>query len=181
MRRPITPQYLILAITALGSLACESAEHSPTPTAPKPALLGGDGQSTVGIGMPAIGTAVRGNVGSFRIQTNYEKFNTQLHAQDNADLVLVNAVGNVGGHSGWHYHPGPAFVVVKTGALTAYRADDPSCTGKVYPAGTVIIEGTVPHIIRNEGSVSSEFSVVFMVPAGVAQRVDAPAPENCPF
>lgn len=179
--RPIFPCDLILAVTALAALACDGSGSSPTATTPNPPLLDGGPQPTVGVGMPAIGTAVRGNVGSFRIQTNYTKFNTQLHAQDNADLVLVNAVGNVGGHSGWHYHPGPAFVVVKTGALTAYRADDPTCSGKVYPAGTVIIEGTVPHIIRNEGSVPSEFSVVFMVPAGAAQRIDAPAPGTCPF
>jgi quercetin dioxygenase-like cupin family protein len=179
--RSSTPFRFLLTLATLGTQACDSSDSSQALTAPRSGLVEGRVQPTVGVGFPAIGTALRGNVGAFRLQTNYDKFNTQLHAQDNADIVLVNAVGNVGGHSGWHYHPGPAFVVVKTGALTAYRADDPTCTGKVYPAGTVIIEGTVPHIIRNEGSVASELGVVFIVPAGTAQRIDAPAPGTCPF
>jgi quercetin dioxygenase-like cupin family protein len=166
-----------LALAAVGMLACDSSAPSSAP-AGRPE---GGIQFTVGSSFPPVAPAVRGNAGSFRIHTNYEQFNVQLHAQDDADLVLVNVIGAAGGHSGWHFHPGPAFVMVKTGALTVYSADDPLCQGTVYPAGKVFVEGTTPHIVRNEGSVPAEFSVVFLVPAGTPQRLDALDPGTCPF
>lgn len=166
-----------LALAMLGIVACDGSSPSTIPTGVPEAGV----RLTPGSGFPAVAPPVRGNVGSFSINTNEDKFNLQLHAQDDTDIVLVNAVGMPGGHSGWHYHPGPAFVTVRTGVLTVYSADDPTCTGTVYPAGKVIIEGTTPHVVRNEGTVEAQFSVVFLVPAGTAQRLDAPDPGTCSF
>ena len=59
-----------------------------------------------------------------------------------------------GGDFGWHSHPGPSLVIVKSGTSTFYRGDDPTCTPQVHPTGSAYIDpgGTV-HIARNEGSV----------------------------
>ena len=45
-----------------------------------------------------------------------------------------------GGHTGWHSHPGPVFVMVTAGTLTKYEADDPDLTPQVYPKGTGFVE-----------------------------------------
>lgn len=38
-----------------------------------------------------------------------------------------------GGHTPWHYHPGPHIVSVKTGTVRVYEID---CSYQEYPAGT---------------------------------------------
>jgi hypothetical protein len=40
-----------------------------------------------------------------------------------------------GGTLGWHYHPGPSFVIVKSGTATFYMGDDPTCTPHVIQHG----------------------------------------------
>jgi hypothetical protein len=47
-------------------------------------------------------------------------------------------------------------VVVKTGAITFYHGDDPTCTGTVHRAGTTFLEkGGDVGIARNEGAVEA--------------------------
>src|SRR5437773_7560022 len=45
-----------------------------------------------------------------------------------------------GGSLGWHSHPGPSIVVVKSGGLTLYRGDGPSCTPETGGAGSGFVE-----------------------------------------
>ena len=87
-----------------------------------------------------------------------------------------------GGDFGWHSHPGPSLVIVKSGTSTFYRGDDPTCTPQVHPAGSAYIDpgGTV-HIARNEGSVELVLIVTRVIPEGAPARIDQPNPGNCPF
>jgi quercetin dioxygenase-like cupin family protein len=87
-----------------------------------------------------------------------------------------------GGDFGWHSHPGPSLVIVKSGTSTFYRGDDPTCTPQVHPAGSAYIDpgGTV-HIARNEGSVELVLIVTRVIPVGAPARIDQPNPGNCPF
>jgi quercetin dioxygenase-like cupin family protein len=85
-----------------------------------------------------------------------------------------------GGTFGWHSHPGPSLVVVKTGALTLYKAADPTCTGQVVPAGSGFVDnGGDIHMVRNEGTVETIVYVVSLVPEGFGRRIDQPAPSQC--
>jgi quercetin dioxygenase-like cupin family protein len=94
--------------------------------------------------------------------------------------VLENRIAP-GGTFGWHSHPGPSLVVVKSGRLTLYRADDPTCTGQVVEAGSGFVDdGGDVHRVRNEGSVDTVVYVVSLVPAGFQRRIDQPDPGNCP-
>jgi len=87
-----------------------------------------------------------------------------------------------GGTFGWHSHPGPSLVVVKTGALTLYLAADPTCTGRVVQAGFGFVDnGGDVHVVRNEGSVEAVVYVASLVPHGFARRIDEPAPAQCAF
>ena len=99
------------------------------------------------------------------------------------DVVMRQITIASGGDTGWHFHPGPTFVLVVQGTLSNYQANDPTCTAARYSAGQGFVEppGQV-HIARNEGSTTVTLVVTFLdVPVGGAFRLDAPRPGNCPF
>lgn len=97
----------------------------------------------------------------------------------NSDAAIVQVTQGVGGHSGWHSHPGPAIVIVKSGELTLVQAKH--CASRTYTAGQVAVEppGHV-HIARNTGDTTLELWITFLnVPVGAPTRIDAPDP-GCP-
>jgi quercetin dioxygenase-like cupin family protein len=109
-------------------------------------------------------------------------FEVTLQTKGPSDFITQTVAFAPGGTSGWHSHSGPAFVSVKSGTATFYEADDPSCSPVVVPAGTVFIEqGEDVHIARNEGTTDLVLNVLYIAPVGAPQRVDQPAPGNCPF
>lgn len=88
--------------------------------------------------------------------------------------------------TGWHTHPGPSFVIVTQGTITAYDGDDPSCTPHVYTANTpnnafMDPGGGHVHIIRDESGAVAKTIAVQLIPAGATRRQDAPDPGNCSF
>ncbi|MCC8246860.1 cupin domain-containing protein [Saccharothrix luteola] len=86
-----------------------------------------------------------------------------------------------GGATGWHYHPGSVFGLVKAGTLTHYRAD--CSVDGVYRGGEAIAEESGPgyvHIGRNLESEPLVLEVLYVNPAGSPLAVDAPNP-GCPF
>jgi quercetin dioxygenase-like cupin family protein len=173
------PHTQLLAAVALitGAVACRDAT---TPRQLSNAEIG-EPSFTLGVGF-AGSTVGRGNAGTFHVKTKTDAYDIELKAKDNTDVLVTNLVVAPGGHSGWHSHPGPVLVVVKTGTMTLYDADDPTCTGKSYSAGKVFIEnGGLVHIARNEGTVEATMTASSLLPAGAPGRVDAAAPGNCPF
>ncbi len=88
--------------------------------------------------------------------------------------------------TGWHTHPGPSFVIVTQGTVTAYDGDDPTCTPHVYTANTPNNAFIDPgdghvHIIRDESGAVARTVAVQLIPAGATRRIDAPDPGNCNF
>jgi hypothetical protein len=108
-----------------------------------------------------------------------------------SDLFVQSNVWEVNGSTGWHTHPGHSLIIVTAGAVTAYDADDPSCTGTVYSSkavngianmGFVDPGGDHVHLLRNEGSVVARSVAVQLIPAGAARRIGVtPGPASCPF
>ena len=100
------------------------------------------------------------------------------------DTVVLTTTIDPGGSTGWHSHPGPAFIVVVRGTLTVYDGNDPTCTPHRYGRGTGFLDpgfGHV-HIARNEGKTPVTVVQTYLdVPPGGSPRIDAPAPGNCPF
>lgn len=107
----------------------------------------------------------------------------KIEARDPSDVYVVRNTVPPGGNSGWHTHPGPSVVSVKSGTATVYMGDDPSCTPTTYPAGTGFIDAGSGHVhmVRNEGTVGLETVAFQIVPTGAARRIDAPNPGFCPF
>jgi hypothetical protein len=108
----------------------------------------------------------------------------KLFAKDPTDTVVTTTTIAAGGSTGWHSHPGPAFIVVTQGTLTVYDGDDPACTPRTYGSGTGFLDAGLGHvhIARNEGRTAVTVVQIYLnVPPGGSQRIDAPAPGNCPF
>lgn len=98
-----------------------------------------------------------------------------------SDLYVLQNTIVPGGTFGWHSHPGPSLVIVKSGAATFYMADDLTCSPHVVQTGESFVDnGHDTHVVRNEGSVDLVTVVVSLVPAGFQRRIDEPAPPNCP-
>jgi hypothetical protein len=101
-----------------------------------------------------------------------------------SDVYIVTNKVIPGGQSGWHTHPGPSIVSVKSGVATVYDGDDPTCTPHFYPAGTGFVDevnGGHVHLVRNEGSVDLELVAFQIIPQGAQRRIDVPNPGYCPF
>jgi quercetin dioxygenase-like cupin family protein len=123
-----------------------------------------------------------GQFGEIDAKSETDAWEAEIRTKGASDIhVLENRIAP-GGTFGWHSHPGPSFVVVKTGALTLYRGDDPDCTPHVFAAGSGFVDqGGDIHLVRNEGSVETVVYVTSIVPRGAVRRIDEPAPGNCSF
>ena len=110
------------------------------------------------------------------------KTETGIVQADVSKITVIRYTIVPGGVFGWHQHGGPLWATVVSGNLTVYHGDDLTCTGEVYPAGSVFMDpGNHTHNARNEGTENLVVIVTFMLPDGGAPRVDVPSPGNCPF
>jgi quercetin dioxygenase-like cupin family protein len=145
------------------------------------AMIGGVALATAPSGVTSTVFAI-GTFDGMDAKTIARGWQARVDVKGATDLhVLENRI-IPGGSFGWHSHPGPSLVIVKSGALTLYDGDDPTCTPKVIPAGSGFVDdGGHVHLVRNEGSVDTVVYVTSLVPQGATRRIDQPAPGNCPF
>jgi quercetin dioxygenase-like cupin family protein len=95
--------------------------------------------------------------------------------------VLSNKIAP-GGTFGWHSHPGPSFVIIKSGTATVYLGADPKCRPHRFRAGSGFVDkGRAVHIVRNEGRRDLVTVVVSFTPRGEERRIDEADPGTCPF
>jgi quercetin dioxygenase-like cupin family protein len=117
------------------------------------------------------------------VKTKVDDHEVEIKTEGSSDVYIVTNTVALGGYSGWHTHPGPSLVSVKSGTATFYDGDDPTCTPRVVQAGEAVVDigGGHVHMVRNEGSVQLELVAFQIVPQGAVRRIDAPNPGNCPF
>ena len=144
---------------------------------------------TTGMALATTGTGISttiisvGSLDQMHLKSNVDGHKVEIATKGASDLYVVSNVIAPGGNTGWHSHPGPSLVTVKSGTITQYEGDDPSCTPEVFTAGQSFVDpgGSHVHILRNEGSVPAETIAVQIVASGAPRRIDMPAPGNCPF
>ncbi|MFC7425486.1 cupin [Nocardia tengchongensis] len=97
------------------------------------------------------------------------------------DYILREITIVPGGSTGWHYHDGTLYAVLRQGQLSHYDSD--CAVDQVGGAGTAFVEragsGNV-HLERNLGSEAQILDVLYALPAGSPLSEDAPNP-GCPF
>ncbi len=131
--------------------------------------------ATPGSGASASLVAGPGVLDEINIVSQSPTHGIMIKTRGQWDTRVVRYTILPGGHSGWHSHPGPTFVVVTAGTLTKFDAGNP--TPGVHPAGTTFVDaGGDVHIAQNEGVVDLQFTAFHLVPKGAPVRIDQPAP-----
>ena len=123
-----------------------------------------------------------GKLDSFATSGKVGAWAAKMSIKGASDIhVLSNRIAP-GGSFGWHSHPGPSFVIVKSGTATFYMGADAECRPHRVPAGSVFVDkGLAVHIVRNEGTVDLVTVVVSFTPRGAPRRIDARDPGTCHF
>jgi quercetin dioxygenase-like cupin family protein len=112
-------------------------------------------------------------------KVNYNLGDVRIHTKAPQDIVVAQVTFVPGGSSGWHSHPGPVFVAVKTGTLTVYHED---CTSATYGPNTAFFEAGTEHslLVRNQGTEDAVVYATFIVPPETAPTgLRIPAPDRC--
>jgi quercetin dioxygenase-like cupin family protein len=118
------------------------------------------------------GFGTKGKVGAWKAAMNVTGV-SDLH-------VLSNKIAP-GGSFGWHSHPGPSFVIVKSGTATVYLGADPKCRPHRIRAGRGFVDrGLQTHLVQNEGARDLVTVVVSFTPRGAVRRIDEARPSQCP-
>jgi quercetin dioxygenase-like cupin family protein len=100
----------------------------------------------------------------------------KIRTREPSDLVFQEVDLAPGGFTGWHTHPGPLLVVVKTGSLTHL---DAQCHVQTYAAGQAFIEPAgkeYVHMGQNLGEVPVHLYVTYVLPRGSPLRDESPPP-----
>jgi quercetin dioxygenase-like cupin family protein len=135
--------------------------------------------ATPGSGVTSTTFAV-GTFDNLEAKTLSSKWQARISTKGVTDVHILENRIIPGGTFGWHSHPGPSIVVVKSGALTLYRGDDPTCSPRVVPAGSGFVDdGGDVHVVRNEGLVDAVVYVTSLIPKGATRRIDEPQPAGC--
>lgn len=97
------------------------------------------------------------------------------------DYILREITIEPNGTTGWHWHDGTLYALVRSGTLTHTMSD--CTTTDVYHQGSVFIEQSGAdhvHIGRNLGRTPVVLDVLYVDPAGKPFSEDAPNP-GCSF
>jgi len=107
--------------------------------------------------------------------TSPEK-HVNLHVDGPSDTLQALLVFQPGAETGWHIHPGPVVVVVKSGALTETHSN--GCT-TVHPTGSAFFEsaGEVHNATNRTNGVAEVFAT-FMSPSGAPPLISVPDPKR---
>jgi len=102
-----------------------------------------------------------------------------MHVTGPTDVLQALLVFQPGAETGWHIHPGPVVVVVKSGALTETHSN--GCL-TVHPTGSVFFEtaGEV-HNATNQTEGVAEVYATFLSPTGSQPLIPVADPGGvCP-
>ena len=71
-------------------------------------------------------TIATGNLAPVNLVVKTGDWMAQLRTKGESSLTVTENDVAPGGTFGWHSHPGPSLVIIKSGTMTFYRGDDPN-------------------------------------------------------
>jgi quercetin dioxygenase-like cupin family protein len=150
------------------------------------ALITGPATATPGLGVSGTVVARADFADPVDIKFKLTEGNQEvIHAPNAQQTVMQSIVITPGGHTGWHSHPGPVVVLVKSGELTLYSSHDGTCEARTYTTGQAFIDRGQGHAhigVNTGAGVDTELWVTYFdVPSGGAFRINAEDPGSCGF
>jgi quercetin dioxygenase-like cupin family protein len=139
----------------------------------------GGAASTAALALGLIGSyALRGQPSGVQIIPLAQGYspdnNVILHLKGPSDVLQTQLLFQPGGETGWHYHPGPVVVVIKSGALTETHSN--GCV-TVHPVGSVFFEKQDEvHNAANQTGGVTEVYATFLSPAGAPPLIPTANP-----
>jgi quercetin dioxygenase-like cupin family protein len=102
--------------------------------------------------------------------------NVILHMKGATDVLQADLIFQPGAAAGWHIHPGPVVVVIKSGKLTEIHSN--GCI-TVHDTGSAFFEspGEV-HNVVNQTNVVTEVYATFLSPTGAQPLIPVSDPGN---
>ena len=117
---------------------------------------------------------------NFDIKRITDDWHIQIKSKPAFDIAVQTITFPPGSASGWHTHPGPVFILVKSGTMTFYQSDDPTCSPQVRNAGEGFLDlGEHPHIAVNQTGSPAENVVTYFAPPLATLKIMATEPPNC--
>jgi quercetin dioxygenase-like cupin family protein len=100
--------------------------------------------------------------------------NVILHMKGATNVLQAELIFQPGATTGWHTHPGPVVVVIKSDALTEISSE--GCR-IVHAAGTAFFEPpNEVHNVVNEGAIVTDVYATFLSPTGSQPLIPASNP-----
>jgi hypothetical protein len=172
-------------LIAAGVGACDGRKddavspHAVEAMSVTPAHTMGSGSTSTLLGRATFGDPAAEKL---KVKRTTGRWYVEIESEPALDIAVQTIVFPPGSYSGWHSHPGPVFIQIKSGTMTFYESDDPTCTPIVRTAGQGYLDrGDHAHIARNESASPAENIVTYFAPPGAALRIDEPKPGNCAF
>jgi len=161
--RVLRSKLSLVVIAVAGAVGLVALRHAWA-TAPQ-------GFSAAGIVGPSL-------LAEFSTKSNVDGHKVQMRTKGDSDVYVTEIRITPGGHGGWHSHPGPSIIAVKSGEATFYDDCDGAETPHVYAAGNAFVEDAVcVHLLKNEGDVDLVVVVIQIVPRGAPRRIDEQQPQ----
>jgi quercetin dioxygenase-like cupin family protein len=139
----------------------------------------GGAASVAALSLGLIGSHIaRGQVSPLQIMAlalgSNDEEAVNLHVKGPSDILQTLLVFQAGAETGWHTHPGPVVVIVKSGALTETHSN--GCV-TVHPTGSAFFEtkGEVHNASNQTGGVTEVYAT-FLSPSGAQPLIPASDP-----
>jgi quercetin dioxygenase-like cupin family protein len=141
---PIALVALLALVASFAFVGTVLATHLPT-----------NHNITTVVARGTIADTFKYNLGDIKVQT-----------KGPVDIVIADVTFAALASAGWHSHPGPVFVVIKTGTLSVW---DESCAKHTYGPGSSFFEPgpEASLLVKNESETTeATVSATFIVPPG---------------
>ena len=111
----------------------------------------------------------------FSVKTDHDSpIDFRARAGSDVDFLVRQHTYGPFANTGWHMHPGPVFITVKTGTLWFYEYDDPTCTPIIVQAGGGYVDDGHGHIAVNPSFNVAVDDSVIVGPVGGPFRINIP-------
>jgi quercetin dioxygenase-like cupin family protein len=92
----------------------------------------------------------------------------KIQTKQRVDVATLEVTFDPGASAGWHFHPGPVFVVIREGTLSVWNED---CVKTTYSPGSTFFEAgrATSLLVKNESAtITAKVYGTFIVPFGAA-------------